>query len=106
MRFSRLVFSKYSPGHIWPWGKAGNEIKVGDGAVIKIESHQHGFYVVTAIRDGKQMQVAVQGEGHALSCDDQPQCEECGQFFQNAAGLANHVKSHITPVKQSTEKHA
>ena len=106
MRFSKLVFAHFSPGHIWPWGKAGNLIVVGDGAVQKIESHPHGFYLVSALRDSKPIQVAITGECWALSCDDQPQCEECGQFFQNAAGLANHVKSHVVPVKQVVEKNA
>lgn len=111
MRFSRLQFANYSSGHIWQWGAAGNVIAVGaqgnKGSVTKIESHQDGFFVVTALIDGVPKKFAVVGECVATCCDDEPQCEVCGQFFQNQAGLANHVKSHAPqPVKQVTERHA
>ena len=109
MKFLRLAFHNVSSGAIWPWGTAGNVITVGQrgsngGTVKKIESHPHGFYLVTASLNGKDIKVAVNGECQATACEDDLQCEICGQFFENAAGLANHVKSHITPVKQVTEK--
>ena len=111
MKFSKLVLSHYSSGHIWPWGKAGNVITVGDrgtngATVTKIESHPDGFMLVTARQGEKSMQSAVMGEGHATCCDGEPQCEVCGQFFANSQGLAQHVKTHAQPVKQVTEKNA